>query len=59
MTGVKPNVYRPNKSAVAVYAELYALYRRLHDGFGTPDGDGRLHSLMKELIAIRNRARGG
>jgi len=59
MTGVKPKAYRPNKSATAVYAELYALYRRLHDGFGTPDGDGRLHSLMKELIAIRNRARGG
>ena len=27
MTGVKDNVYRPNKAAAKTYAELYALYR--------------------------------
>ena len=29
MTGVKETVYRPNKAAAGVYAELYALYRTL------------------------------
>jgi L-ribulokinase len=57
MTGVKPKVYRPNKAAAAVYAELYELYRLLHDAFGTANGPGDLHRVMKQLIAIRDRAR--
>ena len=35
MTGTRPQVYRPNKAAAKVYAELYKLYRTLHDAFGT------------------------
>ena len=35
MTGLKPKVYEPNPKAHAVYRELYALYRKLHDAFGT------------------------
>jgi L-ribulokinase len=58
MTGVGPQVYRPQKAAAKVYAELYPLYRTLHDSFGTRDFDGRLHPLMKQLIAIRQRVRG-
>jgi len=57
MTGVKPKVYRPNPSAAPVYAELYPLYRTLHDAFGTADGQGQLYRVMKDLIAIRNRVR--
>ena len=57
MTGVKPKVYRPNPSAAAVYAELYPLYRTLHDAFGTADGQGQLYRVMKDLIAIRDRVR--
>jgi L-ribulokinase len=57
MTGVKPKVYRPNPSAAAVYAELYPLYRKLHDAFGTADGQGQLYRVMKDLIAIRDRVR--
>ena len=37
MTGVKREVYRPRKAAAAMYAELYRLYRQLHDAFGTPE----------------------
>jgi L-ribulokinase len=59
MTGVKPKVYRPRKSAAALYAELYTLYRALHDAFGTPDYKGKLYHVMKELIALRNRVRKG
>jgi L-ribulokinase len=58
MTGVRSQSYRPNKAAVAVYKELYELYRVLHDAFGTPDGDGRLAGVMKRLIALRDRVRG-
>jgi L-ribulokinase len=57
MTGVKAKVFRPNKAAAAVYAELYALYRTLHDGFGTPNGPTTLYPVMKQLIAIRDRVR--
>jgi L-ribulokinase len=58
MTGVKAKVYRPSKAAAAVYAELYALYRALHDAFGVPGAQGDMHRVMKDLIALRERARG-
>lgn len=57
MTGVKPKVYRPGKAAAEVYAELYGLYRTLHDAFGTQAGQENLHPVMKQLIAIRDRVR--
>jgi L-ribulokinase len=57
MTGVKPLVYRPNKRAASVYAELYTLYRTLHDAFGTTRMKGAMDRVMKDLIAIRARQR--
>jgi len=57
MTGVKKTVYRPRKAAAAVYAELYELYRTLHDAFGTTASAGKLGGVMKRLIAIRDRVR--
>lgn len=59
MTGVKPAVYRPRKTAAAVYAELYQLYRALHDSLGIAGAQGDLSQLMKRLIAIRDRVRKG
>ena len=50
-------VFKPNPTAQAVYRELYALYKKLHDAFGTKDWSGNLHGVMKELIAIRSRVR--
>jgi L-ribulokinase len=58
MVGVKDLVYRPNKAAAKTYADLYRLYRRLHDAFGTPASNESLYPVMKELIAIRDRVRG-
>ncbi len=58
MTGVRPQVYRPNKAAAKTYADLYDLYRTLHDAFGTSGFGGKLNGVMKQLIAIRNRVRG-
>jgi len=57
MTGLKPVVYRPNARAHATYRQLYPLYRRLHDAFGTRQGDGNLYEVMKQLIDIRSRIR--
>jgi len=57
MTGLKPRAYQPNPKAVAVYRELYPLYKSLHDAFGTTTWNGNLHAVMKQLIAIRARAR--
>jgi L-ribulokinase len=57
MTGASPTVYRPNRQAAAVYAELYELYRTVHDAFGTSSFQGNLHGVMKNLIAIRDRER--
>ncbi len=57
MTGVEDAVYRPTKAAAVVYAELYRVYRTLHDAFGAAGGKTALSQVMKDLIAIRNRAR--
>jgi L-ribulokinase len=58
MTGLKSKVFQPNPKAHAVYERLYALYRQLHDAFGTQQADGSLYRVMKDLIQIRNEARG-
>ena len=57
MTGLKPTVYKPNAKAHATYTERYALYKQLHDAFGTKGGGGNLHGVMKKLIEIRSRSR--
>ena len=56
MTGVKDVVYKPAKAAAAVYAELFRVYRALHDAFGA-GAKLPLGGVMKDLIAIRDRAR--
>jgi L-ribulokinase len=57
MTGLKPKVFRPDPKAHAVYKELFALYKQLHDAFGTKEWNGNLHGVMKQLIDIRNQVR--
>ena len=57
MTGLKPRVYTPNPGAHEVYRELYVIYRKLHDAFGTKEWTGNLHDVMKKLIDIRCRER--
>ena len=50
-------MYVPITENQAVYKEIYALYRTLHDAFGLPSWSGSLATVMKELIAIRQRQR--
>jgi L-ribulokinase len=57
MTGLKSRSYKPNRKAHAIYKELYALYRQLHDALGTKVWKGNLFGVMKKLIEIRNRVR--
>ena len=57
MTGLKKRVFRPNPQAHAVYQELYGLYRKLHDAFGTRQWNGNLYDVMKRLLEVRSRAR--
>jgi L-ribulokinase len=58
MTGLLPRVYNPDPKAHAVYRQLYALYRTLHDSFGTQANDANLYPVMKTLLEIRTKARG-
>jgi L-ribulokinase len=57
MTTLKDKRFTPDAAAHAVYDELYALYRELHDSFGgMPDTTADLGTLMKRLLAIKARA---
>jgi L-ribulokinase len=55
VTAVREKVYHPIPENVAVYAELYTLYRTLHDAFGTAEWTGKLNHIMKQLLDIRAR----
>ncbi len=55
MTGVKDVKYEPIPENQAVYAELYALYRRVHDSFGVAGAVDSLADVMKKLLEIKAR----
>jgi L-ribulokinase len=57
MTGLKSRVFKPNPAAHVVYRDLYSLYAQVHDAFGKPQWQGSLHSVMKQLIDLRNSVR--
>lgn len=59
MCGVRKKAFMPVPENMAVYAELYGLYRRLHDSFGTTSETAPLNNVMKHLIALRERQRQG
>jgi L-ribulokinase len=49
-------VYQPDPACHAIYQRLYALYRTLHDAFGTAAWSGQLHHVMKDLLSLRAEA---
>lgn len=55
MTRVKDIVYKPDPKQHAVYNELFALYKQVHDAFGGVDRQADLSAIMKELLAIKER----
>jgi len=55
--GYKDLTYSPEASAVEIYNDLYAIYKKLHDAFGVKGANAELYSVMKDLIAIRDAVR--
>ncbi|MDP2482879.1 MAG: hypothetical protein Q8W45_06330, partial [Candidatus Palauibacterales bacterium] len=57
MTSLKEKRFLPDPAARAVYDELYALYRELHDGFGGRTGETGTNegTFMKRLLGLRDR----
>ncbi|HEX9729679.1 MAG TPA: ribulokinase [Gemmatimonadales bacterium] len=58
MTVPGTRTFAPDAAAHVVYDELYAMYRELHDTFGGVDGRADLPSLMRRLLALRERCVG-
>ncbi len=57
MTGVLAKRFTPLARNAKVYEQLYRLYKRLHDAFGTRDYAESQFVVMKELLALRDAAR--
>ncbi len=53
MTTLKPESYQPVAENRAVYDQLYALYRELHDAFGGLTKSADLSGIMKRLLDIK------
>jgi L-ribulokinase len=57
MGGVRRTVFKPSAGRHKVYLELFALYRELHDAFGTKSWNGSLFNVMKDLLELKDRER--
>ena len=53
MTRLKDVVYQTDSANHAVYNDLYALYRELHDAFGGLNKTADLSQVMKRLLDIK------
>ncbi|MHB9069627.1 MAG: ribulokinase [Sedimentisphaerales bacterium] len=53
MCGVKAKTYKPNPKNQKVYAQLYKLYKKLHDAFGTKGYKDSLYDVMKKLLELK------
>jgi L-ribulokinase len=56
MCGIKDTTFKPIPKNHKVYAKLYKLYRRLHDGFGLRNKVLGMGNVMKELLDIKEKA---
>ena len=52
---VKDTTFKPIPENVAVYGEIYELYKQLHDEFGVPQVKAGLYNVMKRLLDIKDR----
>lgn len=60
MTSLREERFEPDPDAHAVYSELYAMYRELHDSFGGVAGaEAQIGTIMKRLLALRERVVSG
>ncbi len=56
MCGLKDRTFKPDKKSQKVYQQLYTLYKKLHDGFGVKGHTADLSDVMKDLLAIKEKA---
>jgi L-ribulokinase len=56
MTGTDKS-YEPDRNNHETYKKIYALYRQLHDGFGTKNPPESMYNVMKDLLNIRDSIR--
>jgi len=58
-TATRDHSYHPDPAANAIYQQLYALYKDLHDAFGTTSSipSSSLAHIMKRLLEIRDHQR--
>jgi L-ribulokinase len=56
MCGIKDVTYKPIAESAEVYKKLYALYKQLHDAFGTQEFSGKMANIMKELLNIKDKS---
>jgi L-ribulokinase len=56
MTGTT-KVYEPYDKNHLEYKNLYDIYKKLHDGFGTKEWNGNMYNIMKDLLDIRDKVR--
>ena len=49
--------YLPVEENHRIYKKLYALYRQMHDAYGTKEWSGRMFNIMKDLLDIRDEVR--
>jgi len=56
MCGIKDTTFKPSAAHHRVYRKLYKLYRRLHDGFGLQGKVLGMGNIMKDLLAIKEKA---
>ena len=50
MCGIKKTTYKPKPENHAIYKRVYALYKQIHDAFGS----GTMANVMKELLSIKD-----
>jgi L-ribulokinase len=55
MCDVKEKTYKPNAKSRKIYAELYKLYKKLHDAFGVKGHKAELSDVMKKLLEIKEK----
>jgi L-ribulokinase len=54
--GIKDKTFKPIAKNHRVYKKIYKLYKRLHDGFGLKGKALAMGGVMKELLAIKEKA---
>ncbi len=57
MTGLRDIRYEADPARAAVYDDLYALYRQLHDAFGGLEASADLTGVMKRLLDLKTDTR--